>query len=72
MENELRKDGFFTNIATEREETKRASLGYARKILTILYEHKWEYEDFEDLDDEYSKYDEEIDYDEYDKYYDAD
>ena len=28
-----------------------------------------EYEDFEDLDDEYSKYDEEIDYDEY---YDAD
>lgn len=43
--NELRKDGFFTNIATEREETKRASLGYARKILTILYEHKWEYED---------------------------
>ena len=25
-----------------------------------------EYEDFEDLDDEYSKYDEEIDYDEYD------
>ncbi len=29
-----------------------------------------EYEDFEDLDDEYSKYDEEIDYDEYDKYYD--
>lgn len=24
------------------------------------------------LDDEYSKYDEEIDYDEYDKYYDAD
>ncbi|WP_455682515.1 transcription termination factor NusA [Thomasclavelia sp.] len=31
-----------------------------------------EYEDFEDLDDDYSKYDEEIDYDEYDKYYDAD
>ena len=31
-----------------------------------------EYEDFEDLDDEYSKYDEEIDYDEYDEYYDKD
>ena len=43
--NELRKDGFFANIATEREETKKASLGYARKILTILYEHKWEHED---------------------------
>ena len=27
---------------------------------------------FEDLDDEYSKYDEEIDYDEYDEYYDKD
>ena len=26
----------------------------------------------EDLDDEYSKYDEEIDYDEYDEYYDKD
>ena len=32
----------------------------------------FEYEDFEDLDDDYNKYDEEIDYDEYDKYYDAD
>lgn len=31
-----------------------------------------EYEEFEDLDDEYSKYDEEIDYDEYDQYYDED
>lgn len=43
--NELRRDGFFSNIATEREMTKKASLGYARKILTILHEHKWEYED---------------------------
>lgn len=43
--NELRKDGFFTNIATEKEETRETSLGYARKILTILYEHKWEYDD---------------------------
>lgn len=38
--NELRKDGFFTNIAAEREESETTSLGYARKILTILYEHK--------------------------------
>lgn len=43
--NELRKDGFFTNIAIEREKEKKTSLGYARRILTILYEHKLRYED---------------------------
>ena len=41
-------------------------------VETIPVKKVIEYEDFEDLDDEYSKYDEEIDYDEYDKYYDAD
>lgn len=43
--NELRKDGFFSNIAVEHEEKDKTSLGYARKILTILYEHKQTYDD---------------------------
>ena len=43
--NELLKDGFFFNIATKREEDNRASLAYARKVLTILYEHKLDYDD---------------------------
>lgn len=38
----------------------------------VLVKKVIEYEEFDDLDDEYSKYDEEIDYDEYDKYYDVD
>lgn len=43
--NELLRDGFFSNIATKREEDKRVSLNYARKVLTILYEHKLDYDD---------------------------
>lgn len=37
--NELKKDGFFSNIAVEHDVDKM-SLGYARKILTILYDYK--------------------------------
>lgn len=50
--NELRKDGFFSSIAAEREENRKNSLGYARKILTILYEHKLYFQDgYMKLDD---------------------
>lgn len=51
--NQLRKDGFFKNIIVQRSDTELSSLGYARKILTILYDYKLEnintYMDFEEI-----------------------
>lgn len=38
--NELREEHFFKNIIAQREENEPTSLGYARKILSILYEYK--------------------------------
>lgn len=36
--NELRQDGFFTHIIVQKNNKESTSLGYARKILSILYE----------------------------------
>lgn len=56
--NELRKDGFFINVAVARDVNERTSLGYARKILTILYEYKLLFEDgYMKLDDVITKLD---------------
>lgn len=38
--NELRSDGFFKHIIVQKNNKENKSLGYARKILTILYDYK--------------------------------
>lgn len=38
--NELRNDGFFKHIIVQKNNDERRSLGYARKILSILYDYK--------------------------------
>lgn len=38
--NELREDGFFKHIVAEKNSNEKTSLGYARKILTILYNYR--------------------------------
>lgn len=43
--NELRNDGFFKYIIVQKNNTERTSLGYARKILSILYDYKLQNED---------------------------
>lgn len=51
--NELRGDGFFKHITAEKNNNEKTSLGYARKILTILYDFKLEngdnYMNFNDI-----------------------
>lgn len=52
--NELRSDDFFKHIIVQKNNSERASLGYARKILTVLYNYKLQndmdsYMYFEDL-----------------------
>lgn len=43
--NELRYDGFFRHIVVQKNNEEKASLGYARKILTILYDFHLRHED---------------------------
>lgn len=43
--NELRQDGFFSHIIVQKNNEESTSLGYARKILSILYEYSLGNED---------------------------
>lgn len=42
--NELRSDDFFRHIIVQKNNDERASLGYARKILTILYNYRLQHD----------------------------
>lgn len=51
--NELRNDDFFKHIMAQKNNNEKTSLGYARKILTILYDYRLQNDDvymnFEDI-----------------------